>query len=396
MNLLKKTIRDYDLNNKKVIIRCDFNVPIKDGIIQDDTRIRASLKTIEFALDNNASVILLSHLGKIKEENDKEKNSLYPVSVRLSELLNRKVIFSKETRGIDLEKLAYDLKPGQILLIENTRYEDIPNKLESNCDLNLSKYWASIGNVFINDAYGTIHRKHASNAGISKYLPSGIGFLIEEEVNKIDGILSEKTNPFIVIMGGSKVSDKIKVIENLITKCDKLLIGGGMAYTFLMALGYNIGSSLKEEDYLDYCKELLTKYKEKIILPVDSLVSNSIDSKEYVIKDINNIQDDDIALDIGPKTIKLFTSNLKDTKRVIINGPMGMFEKSIYENGTKEIYNYLANNNIKTLVGGGDSVAAVNKLSNPSKFYHISTGGGATLKYLEGNPLPGLENISDK
>ena len=393
---MKKTIEDYNLENKKVIIRCDLNVPMKDNIITDDTRIKASLKTIKYALDKNASIIILSHLGKIKEASDIEKNNLYPVSIRLSELLNTKVIFSEDTRSEKLTNLAKNLKPKDILLIQNTRYQDLPNKLESNCDEQLAKYWASLGEIFINDAYGTLHRAHASNAGISKYLPNGVGFLVQEEITKIDSIINENTHPFIVIMGGAKVTDKIKIIENLITKCDKLLIGGGMAYTFLKSTGYNIGSSICDNDSIEFCKNILNKYKNKIILPIDTITSKEIDSNNYEIKDIDNLLDNDIGLDIGPKTIELFCNNLKNAKRVIINGPMGMFENINYQKGTSSIYNFLADNSIKTLVGGGDSVSAVNKLSNPNKFFHISTGGGATLEYLEGKILPGLSVINDK
>ncbi len=369
---------------------------MKDNVITDDTRIKASIKTIKYALDNNASVIILSHLGKVKEESDKIKNNLYPVSIRLSELLNTKVIFQETTRSDELTNIASNLKPKEVLLIQNTRYEDVPNKLESSCDLELAKYWASLGDIFINDAYGTLHRAHASNVGISKFLPNGIGFLVQDEITKIDSIVNDNSHPYIVIMGGAKVSDKIKIIENLITKCDKLLIGGGMAYTFLKSQGYNIGTSLCDEDSITFCKDILNKYSNKIVLPVDSITSKSIENASYEVKNIHNFDNDDIGLDIGPETIKLFFDNLKDAKRVIINGPMGMFENNNYANGTKEIYNFLINNNIKTLVGGGDSVSAVNKLSDPSKFYHISTGGGATLEYLEGKTLPGISAINDK
>lgn len=393
---MKKTIRDYNLNNKKVIIRCDLNVPIKNGIIEDDTRIKASLKTIKYACNNNAKVILLSHLGKIKEEQDLEKNNLYPVSIRLSELLAKKVFFSNQTTGKELEDKINSLKPGEILLVQNTRYEDLKDQKESTCNQELSKYWASLGDIFINDAYGTSHRAHASNVGIAKYLPNGLGFLVEEETKKLDNILNENTHPFIVIMGGAKVSDKIKVIENLIQKCDKLLIGGGMSYTFLKARGYNIGSSLIDNDSITFCKEILNKYSNKIILPLDTIVSTSKESNQHQTKDITSILDIDMGLDIGPKTINLFTSILKEAKRVIINGPMGYFENPNYANGTKEIYDFIIKNNIKTLIGGGDSAASVNKLSDATKFYHISTGGGATLEYLEGKILPGISVINEK
>lgn len=393
---MKKTIKDYELNNKKIIIRCDLNVPIKDGIITDDTRIKSSLKTIKYALDNNAKVILLSHLGKIKDESDLEKNNLYPVSIRLSELLSKEVLFSNITRGEELEYKVNSLNSGDILLIQNTRYEDLNGKLESSCNEELAKYWASLGDIFINDAYGTSHRAHASNVGVAKYLPNGLGFLVEEETTKLDNILTEDTHPLIVIMGGAKVSDKIKVIENLILKCDKLLIGGGMSYTFLKALGHNIGSSLVDIESLDFCKSILNKYSNKIILPIDNVVSTSLESTNYQTKDLTNMTDTDMGLDIGPKTIELFTNVLKDAKRVVINGPMGCFENPNYATGTKAIYDFLTLNNIKTLIGGGDSASSVNKLSDSTKFYHISTGGGATLEYLEGKILPGIDIIQDK
>lgn len=393
---MKKTIKDYELMGKKVIIRCDLNVPIKDGIITDDTRIKASLKTISYALNNGAKIILMSHLGKINKVADLEKNNLYPVSIRLSELLGKKVLFSNETRGRDLENMVNCLHNGEVLLIQNTRYEDLNGNKESGCDLELAKYWASLGDIFINDAYGTCHRKHASNVGIGSYLPNGLGFLVEDEISKIDNIINDDTHPFMVIMGGAKVSDKIKVIENLIYKCDKLLIGGGMAYTFLLAKGYNIGSSLVDNESIDFCKNILKSYANKILLPIDNLVATSIDSDKYKIKDIDDMNDNEIGLDIGPKTIDLFTFNLKDAKRLIINGPMGLFENTNYANGTKAIYDYIIANNIKTLVGGGDSASSVNNLSQPDKFYHISTGGGATLEYLEGTELPGISVINEK
>lgn len=393
---MKKTIRDFDLSGKRVIIRVDLNVPIKDFEISDDTRIRASVKTIKYARDKGAKVILLSHLGKVKNDDDKIKNNLYPVSVRLGELLECDVLFSDDTRGNKLESMVANLKDGDVLLVQNTRYEDLDGKKESSCDLELAKYWASLGDVFINDAYGTSHRKHASNVGICKYLPSGIGFLVEEEILKLDSIMNDEVRPFVVIMGGAKVSDKIKVIENLILKCDKLIIGGGMAYTFLKALGYNVGASLVDLDSIDFCLKMLELHREKIVLPVDHVVSVSMDSDVTRIKDIEDTCSDEMGLDIGPKSIENIIMVLKDAKRVIINGPMGCFENELYANGTKKIYDFITLNNIKTLVGGGDSAASVNKLSDKNKFYHISTGGGATLEYLEGNVLPGIGAIDEK
>lgn len=393
---MKKTIRDYDLEGKRVIIRCDYNVPIQNGIIQDDTRIVASLETIKYAIGRGARVILLSHLGKIKEKSDVIKNNLYPVSVRLGELLEQPVFFSEKTRGSELEEMVSSLENGDVLLIQNTRYEDLEGKKESSCDKELARYWASLGDIFINDAYGTSHRAHASNVGIGKILPNGIGFLVEKEVQKLDEIMNEETHPFVVIMGGSKVSDKIQVIENLILKCDKLLIGGGMAYTFLKAKGYDVGHSILDEESLDFCQQILEKYAGKFVLPIDHVVASSLDSDCCFVKESDCMDSQDMGLDIGPKTINLFCQELIGAQRVIMNGPMGCFENSKYAKGTKAIYDFIAKHQIKTLIGGGDSAAAVNQLSNPALFYHISTGGGATLEYLEGKELPGISVIHEK
>ncbi len=389
-----KTIKDYDLNGKRVIIRCDFNVPMKDNIITDDTRILASLRTINYAIDNNAKIILLSHLGKVKSEEDKKNNSLYSVYLKFKELLKTNVYFCEETHGDKLTNMVNNLKDREVLLVQNTRYEDIDSKKESSCDLELSKYWASLGDIFINDAYGTLHRSHASNVGIGKILPNGIGFLVEEEVNKIDSFLEDTSRPLIVIMGGKKVSDKIKVIDNLIKKCDKLLIGGAMSFTFLHVLGYNVNMEYVDNDSISYVKGLLDKYKDKIVLPVDFMVSSSLEDVNSVNKSLDELEVTDNGYDIGNESIKLFKDNLNGCARVLINGPVGVFENKLYEKGTKEIYQYLKDNNIKVLIGGGDSAASVNKLGFANTFYHVSTGGGATLEYLEGNGLPGLDVIN--
>ena len=387
---MKKTLKSYNYNNKKVVLRCDFNVPVENSIITDDTRIKESLKTIEYLLQNNAKIIILSHLGKVKTNEDKEKNSLYPVYLRLKELLNTQIYFSKQTRGQELEELVKNMKPREVVLIENTRYEDIDGKKESTCNEELSKYWASLGDIYVNDAYGTSHRKHASNVGVSSQLPNAIGFLIEKEITKLDEIMNEKTNPFIVVMGGKKVSDKTLVIENLIDKCDKILVGGGMCFTFLKALNINIGASIVDDENLEFCKKILNDYKEKIVLPVDVITNN----KE--VKDIVSLKDSEAGYDIGPKTIEIFTSILKNAKRVVINGPMGIFEDESFSKGTKGIYDCLKNNKIKTLIGGGDSAASVNLLGYQDAFFHISTGGGATLDYLSGKNLPGIDSIGDE
>lgn len=386
---MKRTIKDFDLEGKKVIIRCDLNVPMEDNIITDDTRIVASLRTIKYALRNNAKVILLSHLGKIKKEEDKAKNSLYPVSIKLSEYLNKEVLFSPETHGQNLTAMAKNLEEGQVLLIENTRYEDIPDKKESNCDDGLSKYWASLGEIFINDAYGSCHRNHASVTGIPKYLPSGIGFLVEKELQKIDNILDSKTHPFVAVLGGKKVDDKITLIESLVQQSDKLIIGGAMSFTFLKAKGYNTGNSIISTEHLTFAKNMLDKYSDKIVLPIDFIT-------ETEVKNIEEFSSEDIGYDIGPKTIKLFEKELEGAKRVILNGPMGLFEDKRYSKGTSRIFKYLDKNKIKTVIGGGDSASAVNSLGFADSFYHVSTGGGATMKYLENRSLVGIEAIEDK
>lgn len=387
---MKKTIKDYQYEGKRVIIRCDLNVPIKDGKITDDTRIKESLESINYLIDHQARIIILSHLGKIKTEEDKLTNSLYPVYEELKSYLNTNVYFSNQTRGDNLEGLVKKLQNGEVLLVENTRYEDYPDKLESSCDEELSSYWASLGEIFINDAYGTTHRAHASNVGIAKLLPNAIGFLVEREINKIDEVLNENTHPYTLVMGGKKVSDKTLVIDYLIKTCDNLLLGGGMCFTFLKAKGINVGASIVDDDNLEYCRQLLTKYSDKIILPLD------IVTKDNLIKDIDNLTDNDIGYDIGPKTIELFNNILQRSKRVIINGPMGVFEEKPFDNGTKSIYQTLKDNHIKTLVGGGDSAASVNLLGFANDFFHISTGGGATLEYLSGTPLKAIEVIENR
>ena len=388
-----KTIKDMELENKKVIIRCDFNVPIKEGKIIDDTRIKGALKTIEYCINHKAKVILMSHLGRIKEESDLEKNSLAPVAKRLEELLEKKVIFIEKTRGEELETAINNMKNQDVLLIQNTRYEDLNNKKESSNDEELGKYWASLGDVFINDAFGTIHRAHASNVGIASNLPSAIGFLIEKELNALSS-LNDPEHPFIVILGGAKVADKIGVIKNLVTKADKILIGGGMAFTFLKAEGYEIGASLLDQENIEFCSKILKENEGKIILPVDVAVTTEYTNNEkYRTKDINELEYNEMGLDIGPKTVAVFEEHLKDAKVVIWNGPLGVYEFEQYKTNTNQLLEFLTKNNIKTILGGGDIVAAASAANYKNKVYHASTGGGATLEYLEGKKLPGLEAI---
>ena len=394
---MKKTIRDYDLEDKKVIIRCDFNVPIKDNKIIDDNRIKMSLETIKYAIDNNAKVILMSHLGRVETKRDKEKNSLKIVADRLSELLNQDVIFIDETRGKKLENAINSLKRKEVLLIENTRFEDLNGQKESKNDPELGKYWASLGDIFINDAFGTCHRAHASNVGIASNLQNGIGFLVEKEIKEISDTLENPDRPFTVILGGSKVKDKIKVIENLVKIADYILIGGGMAFTFLKSEGYEIGSSLLDIENLEFCKSILEQYGNKIILPVDTVCSKEItEISSFYEKDINNIENDDIGLDIGSKTIEIFKKVIEKSNTVIWNGPVGMFEMTKYSKGTKGICEALKLNKGKKIVGGGDTASAVINFGYKDYMTHISTGGGASLELLEGKILPGIGIIDEK
>ncbi len=391
---MKRSIRVFDLNNKKVIIRVDFNVPIKDGKITDDNRIKMSLKTINYAIEKGAKVILMSHLGRVKEESDKEKNSLKMVAQRLSELLNKKILFSSVTRGEELETKIDLLNSGDVLLMENTRFEDLNGKLESGNDRKLGKYWASLGDIFINDAFGTCHRAHASNVGIATNLENGIGFLVEDEINKLSLAIENPKRPYAVILGGAKVSDKIGVIKNLVNICDYILIGGGMAYTFLNAKGYNIGKSLLDSESIDFCKDMLEKYSDKIYLPIDSVVSKEI-GKEVIIKNIEDFDSDDIGLDIGSKTISIYNEILDKCETIVWNGPVGMFEEEKYSNGTKQILEHLSNLDKNVIIGGGDTASAAINFGYSNSFTHISTGGGASLELLEGKNLPGIDIIED-
>lgn len=392
---MKKSITDLNLTGKRVIIRCDFNVPMKNGEITDDTRIVESLDTIRYAVSERAKVILMSHLGRIKEESDKSKNTLAPVAERLSELLHRPVLFINKTRSDTLIKTVQEMNEGDILLVENTRFEDLDGKKESGNDDELATYWANLGDIFINDAFGTIHRSHASNVGIGSKLPNAIGFLVEKELKALSR-LDNPQHPYIVILGGSKVADKIGVIKNLIEKADKIIIGGGMAFTFLKAAGYSIGSSILDEENIEFCKQMLTNYPGKIILPVDVQAATSLEDENSRIVKINELSATEKGLDIGPETVQEFCDILKTAKTVVWNGPLGVYENPKYCVGTEQVLRFLTDNHIDTILGGGDIVAAASQLGYKDKVSHASTGGGATLEYLEGKSLPGLEVIADK
>lgn len=393
----KKTVRDIDIKGKKVLMRADFNVPLKDGVITNDNRIEAALHTIKYILEHGGKLIVFSHLGRIKEEHDKSNLSMRPVAERLGELLDQQVTFIPETRGSALEASIDELQEGDVLMFENTRFEDVPGKKESKNDEELGKYWASLGDIFVNDAFGTAHRAHASNVGIATHInESAVGFLVQKEIDFIGGAVDNPERPFVAILGGAKVSDKIGVIENLLEKADKVLVGGGMTYTFLKAQGYNIGNSLLEEDKIELAKELLERAGDKLVLPVDSVAAKEFDNDAETNVFESDIEDGYIGLDIGPKTVDLFKNELQNAKTVVWNGPMGVFEMSNFAKGTISLCEILAKLDATTIIGGGDSATAAQSLGFEDDFSHISTGGGASLTYLEGEELPGLAAISDK
>ena len=393
----KKTVKDIDVNNKKVLVRCDFNVPIdsETGKITDNRRIRAALPTIQYLLDHNAKVILCSHLGRPKGEFNL-KYSLKPVAEELSKLLNKDVKLAKDVIGESAKELTSNMKEGDIVLLENVRF----HKEEEQNDPEYSKALASMAEIYVNDAFGTAHRAHSSTTGVADYLPAVSGFLIEKELEFLGGALENPAHPFVAILGGAKVSDKIGVIENLLDKVDTLIIGGGMAYTFYKAQGHHIGASICEEDKLDLAKNILEKAQEKgvqLLLPVDNHVSSEYSNNgEEKMVDSTEIPDGFMGLDIGPKTIEKFEEAVKDAKTVVWNGPLGVCEFDKFATGTKAVATMLSKIEATTIIGGGDSAAAIEKLGLADKMTHISTGGGASLEFLEGKTLPGIACLQDK
>ena len=399
--MAKLTVKDVDLKGKKVLVRVDFNVPVKDGVITNDNRITAALPTIKYILEQGGRAILFSHLGRVKEEADKEGKSLAPVAADLAAKLGQEVTFIPGvTRGAELEAAINALEDGQVLLVENTRYEDVDGKKESKNDPELGKYWASLGDgIFVNDAFGTAHRAHASNVGISANVEKAVaGFLLENEIAYIQEAVETPERPFVAILGGSKVSDKIGVIENLLEKADKVLIGGGMTYTFYKAQGIEIGNSLVEEDKLDVAKALLEKANGKLILPVDSKEANAFaDYTEVKDTEGEAVDPGFLGLDIGPKSIAKFDEALTGAKTVVWNGPMGVFENPDFQAGTIGVMDAIVKQpGVKSIIGGGDSAAAAINLGRADKFSWISTGGGASMELLEGKELPGLAALTDK
>lgn len=398
--MAKQTVRDLDVKGKRVLVRVDFNVPIKDGKITNDNRIVSALPTINYLTEHGAKVILMSHLGKIdhkdpeKCEAGKKKNNMAPVAARLQELVSGKVSFVPVTRGEELENAIAAMNEGDIVLMQNTRYE----KGESKNDPDLAAYWAGLGDLFVSDAFGSVHRAHASTVGIATHLPSACGFLVQKEIENLSAAIDNPKRPLVAILGGAKVSDKIAVIENLLNIADKVIVGGGMAYTFLKAQGKEIGTSLLEEDRIEMAKEFLAKGGDKLVLPVDSVVANAFENAT----EVKTVSNDEIpagfmGLDIGPKSVELFKKELQGAKTVVWNGPMGVFENPAYANGTIEVCKAISElPDAMTVIGGGDSAAAAIQLGFKDKFTHISTGGGASLEYMEGKELPGIAIIQEK
>ncbi|QED24124.1 phosphoglycerate kinase [Spiroplasma citri] len=409
----KKELKDVQVKGKKVLVRVDFNVPMKDGQVTDDNRIIAALPTIKYLIAQEAKVILFSHLGKVKTADDLEKRDMAPVAKVLEQKLGQPVKFINAFEGKQLEEAINEMHNKEVILFQNTRFADIINsngqisvdsegkaaaKRESKNDSALGKYWASLGDVFVNDAFGTAHRAHASNVGIAENITeSCLGFLVEKEVKMLSQCVDNPVKPFVAIIGGAKVSDKIGVIEHLLTKADKILIGGGMAYTFFAAQGHKIGKSLLEVDKVEIAKTFLAKGQGKIILPIDALEAPEFADVRAKVTTGFDIDDGYMGLDIGPKTIELFKKELADAKTVTWNGPMGVFEFKNYSIGTKAVCEAIAElKGAFTLIGGGDSAAAAIQLGYKDKFTHISTGGGASLEYMEGKPLPGIEAVQSK
>lgn len=394
---MKKTVRDIDVKGKRVIVRCDFNVPMKDGEITDDVRIRAALPTINYLTENDAKVIIMSHMGRPKGEANMEY-TLAPVAARLGKLTDKEVVFVSSETVVDdkVKEAAANLKDGQIMLLENTRFR----KEETKNEEGFSKELAELAEIFVNDAFGTAHRAHCSTAGIADYLPAVSGFLIEKEVKYLGNAVENPTRPLLAIMGGAKVSDKILLIENLLKKVDVLIVGGGMAYTFLKAKGYEIGKSLLDEESIQLAANLMKEAEAKgvkMLIPVDTVCASEFSNDaERKVVDSDKIPADMMGMDIGPKTVELFAKEVANAKTIVWNGPMGVFEMPNFEAGTRGVAEALATSDAITIIGGGDSAAAVNQFKLDDKMSHISTGGGASMEYLEGKVLPGIAVLQDK
>ncbi len=394
---MKQSLKNMYIKNKRVLVRCDLNVPIKAGNVLDETKIIKSLKTINYLLENNCKIIIMSHLGRIKNEDDKKENTLLPVKNVLSRLLNTEVKFADDILSEETKNIALNLQPKEILLLENTRFLDIPNNLESTLNDDTAKKLASLGEVFVLDAFASAHRAHTTVVGIPKYLPNCLGFLFEEELNMLNDNLLDPKPPFTVIMGGAKVDDKLEIIKSLLPKCDHLLVSGGIANSFLASLGLNVGTSLKttNETIIEELKNLMLKYKEKFAFPLDAIVESTY-NKTPTLKNINQIKAEDIIKDIGSKTTAKYSSIINESETIFLNGTMGVYEENAFKNGTMEIFNTLKNTSGNVIIGGGDTISAMNNLGFKDTFKNVSSGGGATLEYIAKNTLPGIEAISEE
>ena len=394
---MKQLLRNMYIDNKRVLLRCDFNVPMAGGNITDETKITKSLETINYLLSKNCKIIILSHLGRVKTEEDKKANSLLPVKSSLERLLNKPVKFASDILSVETKNTALNLQNGEILLLENTRFLDVPNKLESNLNEEVAKHLASLGEVFVFDAFAVAHRNHTTVVGISKYLPSCIGFLVEKEKAMLDKVIMEPARPFTVIMGGAKVDDKLKVIRSLLPKCEHLLVSGGIANSFLSALGLNVGASLKTNnpEIIKELKNLMLTYKEKFAFPLDAITTTTY-SDTPEIKNINKIGANDVIKDIGIKTINKYQNIIKESNTIFMNGTMGIVEEKEFANGTILMLNALKEKKEHVVIGGGDTVGAINNLGFKNTFPNISSGGGATLEYIANGTLPGIEAIGEE
>ena len=393
---MKQLLRDMNINNKRILLRCDLNVPIEGGNVLDETKIIKSLETINYLLRENCKIIIMSHLGRVKTELDKEKYSLEPVKSSLEKLLNKEIKFARDILAPSTKELALRLAPGEILLLENTRFLDVPNKLESTLNEEIAKQISELGEIFVLDAFASSHRNHTSVVGISKFLPSCLGFLVESELKMLDKSITEPKRPFTVIMGGAKVDDKLGIIKSLLPKCDNLLVSGGIANSFLYALGLNLGESLKNDnpEIVSELQNLMLTYKEKFAFPLDAIVSSTYNNTTS-IKSINKIEDNDIIKDIGAKTISKYKTILDSSETIFINGTMGVYEEKEFKNGTTEIFEILKKYQEKVVIGGGDTISALNNLGFKGAFENISSGGGATLEFIAKGTLPGIDGVMD-
>ena len=394
---MKRRIQDIDVRNKRVLLRCDFNVPVKDGKILDDSKIVAALFTIDYLVKQGAKVIIMSHFGKVKTEEDKEKNSLALVAAHLQKLVSTKVIFAKQPRSMYLAGKIEEMNPGEIIVLENTRFEDVPNKLESGNDSQLAMYWADLADIYCLDAFGSAHRKHASTHAIANYLPSCLGFLVQKETEMLDNYVLNAKRPFTIVMGGAKVEDKVELIESLLPRCDHLILVGGIANSCLATLGFNVGNSLRTKDQavLERIKQLLIQYKDKIVLPVDAIIGRAYSEDFIEHVNVDKVMDDDIIFDIGMKSINKFKEIIDKSSTIFVNGTAGKYEDVRYANGTRALLETIVNSNAVKIVGGGDGVSAVKHFGLGDKFTFLSTGGGATLEYIINEGLPAIDNIMD-